>query len=286
VGAAYPPGKYPVAFVRVVSEGYIRAMGIPLRAGRDLAATDRPETERVIVINETMARTLFGGGPALGGRIRACGERQVVGVVADVRHLALEQGAGMEMYIPMRQCGDVTSFDLVVRGAVPAAQLAAGVREALKPILPNLPGTEFRNLQGLVDRAVSPRRFVVLLIAGFAVFAVILASLGIYSVVSYSVNQRTQEIGIRMALGASAGSLQAAIVRQTLALAGIGMALGVAAAWAFSNALAGLLFGITARDPATFVGILVVLTALSAAASYAPARRASRMDPSLALRAN
>ena len=129
----------------------------------------------------------------------------------------------------MRQCSDQSSADLVVRSALPPTQLAGAVRAALKPIAPNLPGNDFRTLQQLVDKSVSPRRFLVLLLGGFAVFALVLASLGIYALISYSVNQRTQEIGIRMALGASARDVQARIIRQTLWLAAIGMAIGTVA---------------------------------------------------------
>ncbi|MGP8247036.1 MAG: FtsX-like permease family protein [Bryobacteraceae bacterium] len=213
-------------------------------------------------------------------------DRQAVGVVGDVRHLALEQGAGMEMYLPIRQCHDFASVDLVVRTTLPPAELASAVRAALRPIAPNLPGQDFRTLQELVDRSVSPRRVVVLLLGGFALFALILASLGIYGVVSYSVNQRTQEIGIRMALGASAANLQASIVGRTVALAAIGMLLGAAASWAVARALGGLLYGVTSRDPLTFFGVLLLLAAVAAIAGYLPARRASRIDPSIALRAN
>ena len=286
VGHVYPKGKFPVAFVRLVSDGYVRAMGIPVRSGRDFNERDTVSTDPVIVINETMARTLFPGETALGKVIRACGQRHVIGVVGDVRHLALEQESGLEMYLPMRQCRDWQSADLVVRTSLPPAQLAAAVRTALKPIAPDLPGKEFRTLQSLVDRAVSPRRFVVVLLGGFAVFAVILASLGIYGVVSYSVNQRTQEIGIRMALGASAANLQAGIVGQTLALAALGIAIGAAASWALARALSSMLYGVTTTDPITFAGMLIVLTSVAAAAGYLPARRASRIDPSIALRAS
>jgi ABC-type antimicrobial peptide transport system permease subunit len=216
----------------------------------------------------------------------ACGERQVVGVVADVRHLALEQASGMEMYLPMRQCNDISSVDLVVRSSIPPGDLAAGVRAALKPIAPNLPGKDFRTLQQLVDKAVSPRRFVVLLLGGFALFALLLASLGIYGVVSYGVNQRMQEIGIRMALGASAARLQAGIIGQTLGLAAVGMLLGAVASLVLARALGGLLFGVTATDPITFLGMPVVLAVVAAIAGYVPARRASRVDPSIALRAD
>jgi predicted permease len=285
-GQVYAPGQYPDAFVRIVSDGYLKTMGIPLRAGRDLSERDTPSTELVIMVNETMARRLWPGQNAMGQIVRADKERRVVGVVADVRHLALEQGAGLEMYLPIRQTRDFSSVDLVVRSRLPLAELAPAVRAALKPIEPNLPGNDFRTLQQLVDKAVSPRRFVVLLLAGFAMFALILASLGIYAVVSYSVNQRTQEIGIRMALGASAADLQMRVILQTLALAAAGMLLGVAGSWTLARALKGFLFGVTSTDPVTFVAMLIALTLVAVIAGYLPARRASRIDPMVALRAN
>jgi hypothetical protein len=130
------------------------------------------------------------------------------------------------MYIPMRQCGDQPSADLVIRSTREEAQIAGAVRTALKPLAPNLAGNEFRLLQQLVDKSVSPRRFVVLMLGAFALFALVLASLGIYALISYSVGQRTQEIGIRMALGASARDVQTRIVFQTLRMAGAGMAIG------------------------------------------------------------
>ena len=285
-GHVYKQGEYPDAFVRVVSDGYLRSMGIPLKAGRDFTERDLPSTEQVIVINETMARRLWPGQDAMGQVVEADKDRRVVGIVGDVRHLALEQGAGNEMYLPIRQCGDFASVDLVVRTMLPPPELASSVRAALKPIEPNLPATDFRTLQQLVDKAVSPRRFVVWLLGGFALFALVLASLGIYGVISYSVNQRTQEIGIRMALGASAADLQAGIILQTLGLAAIGMMLGAAVSWALARALSGLLFGVTPADPATFGGMLIVLTAVATMAGYIPARRASRIDPMVALRAD
>ena len=284
-GKIYQRGQYPSAFVRVVSDGYIRAMGIPLRAGRDFTAQDSPTSDPVIVVNETLARNLWPNENPLGQVMRACGDRKVVGIVGDVRHLALEQGSGNEMYLPIRQCGDFASVDLVLRTSLPPATLAAGVRGALRSLDPNLPGNDFRPLQVLVDKSVSPRRFVVLLLGGFALFALILASLGIYAVISYSVSRRTQELGIRMALGASAADLQRRIVGQTLTLAAVGMLLGAIASWIVSRAFSGLLFGVTASDPTTFLGMLGVLTVVSAVAGYLPARRASRIDPMVALRA-
>jgi predicted permease len=285
-GQTYPPGKFPDAFVRVVSDGYRQAMGIALVAGRDISERDIPSATPVIVINQTLARTLWPGQNAVGQIMRACGERQVVGVVGDVRHLSLEEASGMEMYLPLRQCRDFSAVDLVVRSSLPPADLAASVRAALKPIAPNLPGKDFRTLQQLVDKAVSSRRFVVALLGGFALFALLLASLGIYGVVSYGVTQRTQEIGIRMALGASASGLQAGIIVQTLRLAAVGMLIGAVASALLARALGGLLFGVTATDPVTFLGMPAALAFVAAIAGYLPARRASRIDPSIALRAN
>jgi ABC-type antimicrobial peptide transport system permease subunit len=154
----------------------------------------------------------------------------------------------------------------------------------LKPVAPNLAGNEFRTLQQLIDKSVSPRRFVLLMLGGFALFALVLASLGIYALISYSVSQRTQEIGIRMALGASARDVQSRIVVQTLQMAAIGMTAGVAASWLLASSVSSLLFGITATDPATFLGMLLVLAVVATLAGYLPARRASRIDPLVALR--
>jgi predicted permease len=286
-GVTYERGRYPFAFVRLVSEGYPAAMGIPLRTGRDIAASDTATSEPVIVINETMARTLWPGQDPIGKYVLGgCAkERRVVGIIGDVRHLALEQGSGNEMYIPMRQCGENPSADLVVRSTLAPSPLAAAIRAKLQPIAANLPGNDFRTLQQLVDRSVSPRRFLVLLLGGFAAFALVLASLGIYGLISYSVSQRTQEIGIRMALGASASDVQGGIIRQTLKLAAGGMAVGTIASWAMAQSAAGLLFGVTARDPGTFLAMLLVLTIVATVAGYLPARRASRIDPMMALRA-
>jgi len=275
----------PPIFVRIVSDGYIRAMGIPLRAGRDLAESDAASSKFVILINESLARTLWPGQNPV-GQILACDkDREVVGVVSDVRHLAVEEGSGNEMYIPIRQTGDYSSVDLVMRTTVPLTALALPVRRTLREVDPTLPANEFHALQDLVDKAVSPRRFVVMVLAGFSVFALVLASLGIYAVVSYSVSQRRREIGIRMALGARAGEVQARIVRQTLLLAAVGIGLGMAGSWALARTMQNLLFGVTAGDPITFAGMLGVLTTVALMAGYLPARRASRIDPATILRA-
>jgi predicted permease len=286
-GQIYGKGHYqPEPFIRVVSDGYFQAAGIPLRLGREFTETDRESSQRVVMVNETLARTLWPGQNPLGQMIETDGGRMVVGVVADVRHAALETAGGPEMYLPMRQTADYAAMQLVVRTALPPDTLAAGIRTALRPIDPNLPVREFVTFQDLVDRAVSPRRFLVLLLAGFAAFALILASLGIYAVISFSVSQRVQEIGIRMALGASATDLQRRIVFRTLGLAALGLALGMACSRALSSALRSVLFGITTGDPVTFIEVGTLLIAVAAIAGYIPAWKASRIDPMVALRSN
>ena len=284
-GVQYTPETYPNGFPRIISDGYFHAMGIPLKAGRDFTEQDTKGALNVIIINETLAKNLWPGENPIGKIVRADDpERTVVGVVGDVHHMALEEGSGNEFYIPMRQTQDYGTVDLVVRTSMSTAELASRLREALRPIEPDLPTANLRMLQTMVDRAVSPRRFVVWLLGGFAGFALVLASLGIYAVISYSVSQRTQEIGIRMALGASAETLQRSILLQTLGLAGIGIVVGTVASWALARTLSGLLFGVTSSDPVTFAGMLVILTAVAALAGYLPARRASRIDPMSALR--
>lgn len=284
VGQVYKKGQQPEAFIRVVSDGYFEAVGIPLRAGREFTERDRASSERVVMVNETLARTLWPGQNPVGQRITTDGGRTVVGVVADVRHEALEKPGGSEMYLPMRQTADYAAMQLVVRTVLPPDRLAAGIRTALLPIDPRLPVHEFQTLQDLVDRAVSPRRFLMWLLSGFAAFALTLASLGIYAVVSYSVSQRVQEIGIRIALGASAIDVQRQIVLRTLGLTAVGLTLGLAGSRMLSGALGNLLFGVTTGDPLTFVGIAALLTAVAGLAGYVPAWRASRCDPMAALR--
>jgi putative ABC transport system permease protein len=282
-GKSHPP---PEPFIRVVSDGYFEAAGIPLRLGREFTKSDRASSERVVVINETLARRLWPGRNPLGQMVTTDAGRRVVGVVGDVRHEALEKAGGPEMYLPMRQTRDYAAMQLVVRTALPPDRLAAGIRTALRPLDPNLPVREFVTFQDLVDRAVSPRRFLVLLLAGFATFALVLASLGIYAVISFSVSQRVQEIGIRMALGASATDLQRRIVLRTLGLAALGLALGMAGSRVLSSALGSMLFGITTGDPVTFIEAGSLLIAVAAIAGYIPAWKASKVDPTVALRSN
>jgi predicted permease len=283
-GHVYPKNAFPESYVRIVSDGYFKAMGIPIRKGRDFTASDTLANQKVMIVNESMARALWPGQDALGQL--ADSDAVVIGIVGDVRHLALEDGSGSEMYLPIRQINDYPSVDLVVRSSLSNAELAPRLREALLPIAPDLAASNLRPLQTLVDKAVSPRRFVVMLLGGFAIFALILASLGIYAVISYSVSLRTQEIGIRMALGATASSVQTSVLLQTLRLGIIGMGIGILASLLFAAALRGLLFGVTVADPATFAAMLLILTVVAAMSGYFPARRASRIDPFITLRAD
>jgi predicted permease len=285
-GQTYKKGEFPLSFVHVVSDGYLKAMGITLVKGRDLTERDTLGSTPVILVNETLARRLWPGQDPIGKIILGgCAkERQVVGVVSDVRHMALEKGSGSEMYIPMRGCSDTPSWNLVVRSRLPLGTLSQSVEESLRPIAPDLPKGAMRPLIQLVDSAVSPRRFIVFLLTGFAGFALMLASLGIYGVISYSVNRRTQEIGIRMALGATRSDVQGSIVGQTLVLAAVGLVGGMAASWAVARTLSGLLFGISYGDPLTFAFAAGVLLLIAALAGYLPARRAARIDPMTALR--
>ena len=289
-GKLFERGHFPEGFIRVISDGYLQSLGIPLRSGRGFTERDTAASEPVALVNETLARTLWPGQDPTGQIVMGEGSanpgRRVVGVVSDVRHRALEQGSGCELYFPIRQTNNYGPVYLVVRTALPPAALASSIRAALEPIAPEVAASQFRTIQALVDEAVSPRRFVVVLLGGFSGFALILAALGIYAVISYSVHQRAAELGIRLALGATAGGLQARIILQTLGLVGIGMLMGSAAAWVLGRTLASLLFGVTFTDPATFLGMMLILTAAAFVAGYLPALRVTKIEPIAALRAS
>ena len=186
--------------------------------------------------------------------------------------------------MPIRQTGDFQVVDLAVRSAVPPERIVPSLRAALKSADPGLPVSNFRTMQQLIDHSLFARRSVALLLAGFAGFGLLLAALGIYAVISYSVTHRKQEIGIRIALGASARDLQGQILGQTGRLAAIGILVGLPASLLVARALRSLLFEVTFLDPYTFAGVLVVLAGVAGAAGYLPARKASRLNPLDALR--
>jgi predicted permease len=284
-GETYLEGEYPIAFPRIVDHGYAQTMKIPLRSGRYFTAADTAESERVLVINETMARRLWPGRDAV-GQVALIGRQEwrVVGIVGNVRHGALEQEAGMEMYFPITQVHDAPAVELVIRARLPVETFAPSVRAALRMVDPNLPTGNFRTLEQLVDQAVSPRRFVMLLLGGFALLALVLASLGIYGVISYSVNQRTNELGIRMALGAQAADVLRLVTLQGMKPALAGTIIGLGAAFALTRIMSTLLFGVKATDPTTYAGIALLLIGVAWIACFIPARRAASVDPIVALR--
>jgi len=206
-----------------------------------------------------------------------------VGVVGDVRHLGLEEEAGNELYLPLRQTRDYGALQLIVRSTVPIASLGSTMRGALGPLATDI-ASQPRLLGDLLDRATAPRRTLALLLTGFALFALLLASIGVYAVVAYGVGQRKREFGIRLALGASPATVRRGVLADTLRLATAGLAVGLPAAWAVSRLMRDLLFGVTPADPATFAGMIVVLGAMALLAAYIPALHASRLDPTSALR--
>ncbi|MDB4873893.1 MAG: hypothetical protein JWM41_339 [Gemmatimonadetes bacterium] len=284
-GQEYVKGKSQAGFIRVATDGFVDAMGMTVVAGRDLSRQDVESSEKVVVINQTAAKAFWPGQSALGKLLKVGrDDRRVVGIVGDVRHLTLEEGAGNEVYLPLRQVFDFSSLTLIVRTTLDPASLARTLRTALAPVVPNLATNEVQTLQGAVDKAVSSRRFFTALLGSFSVFALCLALLGIYGVISYTVTHRTQEIGVRIALGASARQVQGRIIRETVELAIGGIAIGTVGAWLVGRTLSGFLFGVTAADPATYVGMVVVLSVVAVVSGYLPARRASRIDPIVALR--
>jgi len=285
-GEVYGEGDTPVAFPRLVSDGYLETMRIDLVAGRTFTHRDTQDSGRVMVVNAAMASRLWPGRDPI-GRVALLGDSEwrIAGVVADVRHGSLEERSGLEMYIPIQQQGDWGSLDLVVRSKLPAEVLAASVRDALREVDPSLPRSEYQTLDAIVQRAVSPRRFLLVLLGAFALAALLLAALGIYGVVSYTVSQRAREIGIRMALGESAAQVRSRVVGKTLRLAGVGVVAGSLGAFALSQLMASLLYEVSPTDPATYLVVVIGLLAISALAGYLPAMRASRTDPAVVLRA-
>jgi predicted permease len=286
-GKVYRNGEVPGAFVYIVSPGYVTAMGMRLR-GRDFGWQDDMKGESTVILNEKAAKFVSPGEDAV-GKVVMIGDKEVhvIGVVADVHETNVEGTAGEQMYLPTtRDEWGPDGAELVVRTKLPPAQLAGSVMRTLKELNPNQPAVEFRPIQGIVDRAVSPRRFFVMLVGAFAGLGLFLASLGIYGVISYSVTRRTQEIGIRMALGASAGKVQLGVISKTLQLAAVGIGVGVAMSIAAANLISSMLFGTAATDPRTYAVMVVLLGAVAVLAGYIPARRASRINPMEALRNN
>jgi hypothetical protein len=256
--------------------------------GRDFGWQDNMKGESTVILNEAAANFVSPGEDPV-GKVVMIGSHEVhvIGIVADVHETNVEGKAGEQMYLPaMRDEWGPDGAELVVRTKLPPAQLAGSVMRTLRDLNPNQPAVEFRPIQQIVNHAVSPRRFFVMLVGAFAGLGLLLASLGIYGVISYSVTRRTQEIGIRMALGATAGNVQMGVISKTLKLAAVGIGAGVVVSMAVANLISSMLFGTDPTDPLTFVGMIVLLGGVAVLAGYVPARRASRINPMVALRNN
>jgi predicted permease len=281
--------------VYVVTQGYLHAMGSRFR-GRDFAWSDGPKDEQVVMINESYARFLaaythWPNNDAVGQIITndpkndPKNDLKVIGVVDDVHEENVDGDAGWQIYYPATQ-DSPAGAQLVVRTTLPPATLATSVLHTLRDLNPQQPIAEFRPIQSIVDHANSPRRFFMLLVASFAGLGLLLAALGIYGVISYTVTRQTQEIGIRMALGASASIVERQVLVSTLRLALIGVFLGAFASLATAKLIASLLFATSPWDGATYFAMAAALLAVAALSGYIPARRASRISPMVALRAN
>jgi predicted permease len=296
-GMSYPKGVKPPdnnpdsPLVYVVSPGYIRAMGTRIE-GRDFTWDDGPNSQNVVIIDRDLAlyyarMANWPNGNAIGQLLDAGNGNvaRIVGIVDTVHEESTDGATGWQMYFPMTQASP-TGAQLVVRTQQPPASLASSVLGALRELNPKQTAAEFHPLQTLVDHANSPRRLFMLLVSSFAGLGLALAAIGIYGVISYSVTQRTQEIGVRMALGATLGQVQRVVIGKTLKLAFIGIALGTVASLLTAKAIDALLFATAPTDPAAFAGMIVLLAGVSLAAGWIPARRASRINPMVALRNN
>lgn len=261
-------------------------MQIPLLRGRFFGDLDTADAPPVVIINETLARTLWPDQDPIGKRLRLKNRSpEVVGVVGDARHLRPDLPSGAESYVPRAQIGGYSTMYMAVRTTGDPARVAESVRAAIWSVDKNQPVQDVQTMDDRLSGFTALRRFYTLMLGVFAGIAVVLSAVGVYGVISYSVSQRRHEIGIRMALGAMPGDVVGMVVGQGLLLAGVGLLVGLGGALAASRALSGLLYGISPSDPLTFVAVSLVLAVVTLLACYLPARRATRVDPVLALRA-
>jgi putative ABC transport system permease protein len=285
----YKPGHEPLAEIRIVSPAYFEAMGIRLTGGRTFNDHDQDNSEPVVIINQALAAQYFRDRDPIGQRLgRDAGKswRTVVGVVADVRQSGLTESSRAEIYYPYWQAGarDKQSMSLVVRATGEPTVLVAAVRNEVSAIDPSQPVYNVKTMETVINESVSDRRLNMTLLSIFAAVALILAVIGIYSVMSYTVTQSTREIGIRMALGAQSRQVLKLVVGQGLILTLTGIVIGVVGAFGLTRLLANLLYGVTATDPLIFTSVPALLVLVALSACYLPARRAMKMDPVVALR--
>jgi putative ABC transport system permease protein len=273
------------ALLSVVSPSYFHTLRIPLISGRDFTAYDANPASRVAIVSEIFARGCFGQESPLGHRFNIPGDSwySIVGVVPSTRHLPLTTETSPEVYNCYLQ-HPFWHMTLIVRASSDPASLAGAVRSKVQEVDPNQPIYDVATMEQRFSQAVAPQRFDALVMVIFAGMAVILAAVGVYGVMAYSVTRRTHEIGIRRALGAQRQDIMGLVLRRGAALALVGIALGLAGALALTRFLSNLLYGVTVRDPLTFVAVSLILTAVALMASYIPALRATKVDPMVALR--
>ena len=288
-GRAVAPGEEPSAFLTIATPGYFSTMQIPLRRGRLLTDRDTAKTAPVALVSQSLARRAWPGQDPLGQRIkfRYLGQVQpaeVVGVVGDVRHDALDRPGRPEIIAAHAQM-PFGSMTFVARTRTQPEEIAAAMKEAIRSVDPLQAIYRAATAEELVSKSLVERKFILALLSGFALVAAVLAAIGIYGVISVATTQRTREFGVRMALGADRSEILGMVVREGAAIAGIGLLLGVVAVIVCRSAMERFLYGITPGDPITLVAVVGVLALVALAASIVPARRATKVDPLVALRA-
>jgi putative ABC transport system permease protein len=278
----FPRGSEPNAEKHIVTPGYFRTMRIRLVRGRTFTSTDREGARQVAVINEAMAKRFWPGADPIGQRIRILGDstawQEIVGVVANIRDEALDRGAGLQTYVPFAQFPS-SGMTLVVRSALPVDVLASAVRGAARTLDPMIPIYGIKPLEQVVTEAARQRRAPATLLGLFAGMALLLAAVGLYGLLAFSVSQRSHEMGVRMAVGADRRDVVRLVLGEGMRLVGIGAAVGVALALALGRVLAALLYETSPIDPPTFAVAAAVLAATAVVACWAPAHRAARVDP-------
>jgi predicted permease len=284
------PGQEPVAEIRVVSPGFFQTLGVRILRGRDFEESDgEGDRPAAAIINQVLANRQFPGEDPIGHRLLFGTEPiTIVGVVGSIRQAGLDLDPLQEVYFPYSGGGLDTALGdavLVVKTEVPPASLAEGIRGAVASLDAGLPLYQVLTMEEVIDQSLANRRLILWLLATFAGVALVLSAVGLYGVISYLVAQRTREIGVRLALGARRGDILGMVLRQAGGLAAIGIALGLLAALAVTRVLEGLLYGVSARDPLTYAALAAALAAVTLLATWMPARRASLVDPILAIRA-
>jgi predicted permease len=287
-----PPTQTPPSVpYRVVDPGYLRALGIPLLRGRDFTDDDRLDGTRAVIVSESVARRFWPGDDPLGKKIylgapdnRLFPEGEIVGIAADVKQTGLDESHPEAAYVPFRVMPFWPEFSFAVRTSGDPATLARAARQQIRALDPSVPASDVRTMQEIVARSVAPARSSMMLVLLFAGVALLEALVGVFGVLSYTVSQRTTELGIRMALGARTWDVLWLVLAGGMrpVLGGIGA--GLAGGLALTRSLQSLLFGITPSDPATFFAAALLLAGVAALASYAAARRATRVDPICALK--